>query len=126
MINKRFIITSAQINAMTAVVLDVELTKTITSPIGNTDVRYLYPIEIQIINDCAAGVEWQLVSSAEEYAEYVADPSLFTFVRLPNNNVLQDNFTSLGRCYKFIVKGYEATSTSDLIVEFISYRPSLR
>jgi hypothetical protein len=126
MINKRFTILSTDINSKTANVLDVELTKVITSPIGETDTRYLYPLEIQIINDCGAGVEWLLISSVEEYAEYINSPSSFTFIRLPQDSILQENFNSLGRCYKFIIKGYETTATESLIVEFINYKPSLK
>jgi hypothetical protein len=56
----------------------------------------------------------------------IGDPSLFTFVRLPIGFTLQDDFTSFGRCYKFIIKIYELTATTDLICEFINYRKSLR
>ena len=114
------------INDMTDKVLDIEVIKTITSVTGNTDTRYLYPLEIQIINTSGAGVEWLLISNEEEYAEYVESPGDFTFVRLPNSFTLEDNFNSLGRCYKFIVKGYTATASESLICEFINYRQSLR
>jgi hypothetical protein len=126
MINKRFTISVAEINAMTDKVFNIELTKTNTSVTGNSDTRYLYPLEIQIINTSGAGVEWLLISNEEEYTEYTANPGDFVFVRLPNNFTLQDNFNSLGRCYKFIIKGYEATAAEDLICEFINYKPSLR
>ena len=129
MINKRFEIAFADLNIGDPIILDIEIVKTIlpvTGDLSNTDTRYLYPQQIQVINDCGAGVEWLSVSNEEEYAEYVADPSLFTFVRLPIGFTLQDDFTSFGRCYKFIIRAYELTATTDLTLEFINYRTSLR
>ena len=126
MINKRFIVACSGINLLTDQIFEVEIAKSNISPIGDTDIRYLYPNEIQIINDCGAGIEWQSLASSTEYVEYSGSPSSFTFVRLPSNNVLQENFNSFGRCYKFIVRGYESTATDDLTVEFINYKPSLR
>ena len=125
MINQRFTMTYPEINANTAKVFDVELVKTVTSPTGNTDTRYWYPVEIQIINDSGSGVEWLILSSDEEYQQYLLAPTSFTFIRLPRDSTLQDNFNSLGRCYKFVVKGYQAIATENLIIEFINYRPSL-
>jgi hypothetical protein len=126
MINKRFTILDTEINANTDIVLDTEIIKTTTSPTGNTDTRYLYPLEIQIINDCQAGVEWLLVSDETEFLEYSGSPPSYTFVRLPYGHILQENFNSLGRCYKFIVKGYETTASGTLVCEFINYKPSLK
>ena len=126
MVNKRFTVAFGDINSLADNVLDILDTQTVTSVTGNTDVRDWYPKEIQIINDCGAGVEWLIIANELEYADYVANPSSFVFVRLPSGYALQDNFNSLGRCYKFIVKGYKASATSSLILEFISYRASLK
>jgi hypothetical protein len=126
MINKRFEITAATINAGTAIESDVEITKIIPAINGDTDTRYLYPQQLQVINDCGGNIEWLSLSSIEEYEEYTDNPSLFTFVRLPNGYSLQDDFTSFGRCYKFIIKLYSGTATSDLTLEFINYRNSLK
>ncbi len=126
MLNKRFVTTSTNINTNSDLVLDTEIIKTTSSPIGNTDSRYYYPTEIQIINDCGAGIEWQILSSYEEFVEYSGSPASFTFVRLPKDNTLQENFNSLSRCYKFVLRGYEVTALSDLTLEFINYKPSLK
>lgn len=125
MINNRFTLTSTQINTTLDIVLSTEIIKNNSSVIGNTDTRYLYPLEIQIINDCGAGVEWLLLSNLDEYNNYIANPTSFVFVRLPYGHILQENFNSLGRCYKFVIRGYETTATDNLICEFINYKPSL-
>lgn len=126
MVNKRFEVTSTDLNTGNPVELAIEITKTIPAINGTPDTRYLYPQQIQVINDCEAGIEWLSLSSVEEYNEYTSNPSLFTFVRLPSGYSLQDDFTSFGRCYKFIVKAYELSATSDLTLEFINYRQSLK
>lgn len=126
MINKRFEVTIAQLNANTPVELDIELIKTIPAIVNDPDTRYLYPQQIQIINDTECGVEWLSLNSEEEYAEYTITPADFTFVRLPAGFTLEDDFTSFGRCYKLIIKGYQNTAVSNLIVEMINYRKSLR
>ena len=126
MINKRFDITASDLNVGDPIILDVEIIKTIPAINGTDDTRYLYPQQIQIINDCNAGVEWLSLRDIEEYDEYILNPSLFTFVRLPSGYSLQDDFTSFGRCYKFIVKAYQLTTVSNLTLEFINYRNSLK
>ena len=124
--NRRFNVTSSQINSLSDIILDTEMTQVNTSPTGNTDTRYLYPLEIQIINDCQAGVEWLIISDENEWIDYSGNPSSYTFVRLPYGHILQENFNSLGRCYKFILKGYETTASGTLVCEFINYKPSLK
>jgi len=124
MINQRFVITHTDLNVGDPIVLNVEIIKTNTSVTGNADARKLHPQEIQIINDCGAPLEWLSLNSAAEYAEYVANPSSFTFVRLLKTYILQDDFTSFGRCYKFIIHATALTATSSLTVEFIGYKNS--
>jgi hypothetical protein len=122
MINKRFVKTALDINTGDPIILDVELIQINSSVTGNTDTRYLYPQQIQIINDTEAGIEWLSLNSEEEYNQYILSPSSFTFVRLPSGFTLQDDFTSFGRCYKFIIKAYQTTAVSDLTIEFINYK----
>lgn len=121
MINERFTTLLAVINTGDPVVLDVQKVVTTVSIAGDTTIDYLYPQQIQLINDSGAGIEWLSVSNEEEYAEYVADPSSFTFIRLPAGYILQDHFSSFPRCYKFIFQAYETVATSSLITEFINY-----
>jgi len=126
MINKREVITASSLNIGNPIELDIEIIKTIPAINGDTDTRYQYPQQIQVINDCNAGVEWLSLKDAEEYAEYTLNPSSFVFVRLPSGYSLQDDFTSFGRCYKFIIKAYQLTASSNLTLEFINYRNSLK
>jgi hypothetical protein len=121
MINKRFTVSSGDINLSSGVVISVEYEQSFTSPGGaSTFTKKLYPTDVQIINSTGAGVEWLFLKDSTEYAEYVADSSAFTFVRLPNGFTLQ-NVKTIPICYKMVVKGYEATATADLIVECINY-----
>jgi len=66
------------------------------------------------------------ITSENEWIDYSGNPSSYTFVRLPYGHILQENFNSLGRCYKFILKGYEITASGTLVCEFINYKQSMR
>lgn len=124
--NKRFTVDAATVNASVGggndIVLDVKQTITITSVTGQTDVRPFYPLEVQLINDCGAAIEF-LILTPDEWVEYQIDPSvMFDFVRLPKNATLTDDYAPMNRCLKFIVRATEATATQNLIVEFINYK----
>ena len=123
--NKRGIITLANINLNTPQEVSVEEVEVQNSLSGRTDTRYLYPRQIQLINDCGAGIEWLALESEEEYNKYIATPGDFTFIRLPKNFVLENDWISFGRCYKLIIKGYEVTANIDLTVELINYTYAL-
>lgn len=125
--NKRFEVTLAEVNSKVIKVIDVPITITTPSPSLQTDVGVYFPIEIQIINDCGAGVEFLILANQDEVKEYDADPSGYSsFIRIPKNAVLSDDFTSFNRCLKFLVRGYETTATSDLVIEFINYKRSMQ
>ena len=121
MINKRFTITAELLNSEVPQVLDVMIEKETTAVTGNSETRYLYPKEVQIINDTVGDVEWLSLRDEIEYQAYVDSPSSFTFVRLPNSYILEDDSTKLGKCYKMVIKGVGTDAMYPLYVEFINY-----
>jgi hypothetical protein len=124
--SKRVSITHTNINTK----LNQEIDMTMVIQHLNQDPKTCLPKEIQIVNECGAGVEFLFLTDVEEYNEYLAEVAAapdpedvqFNFVRLPKDEILSDDSTSLPRAYKMIVRGYETTATKSLLIEFINYR----
>ena len=125
--NKRVEVSAVNINLNTEQILDPVMTITTTTPTGITENVTWYPTEIQIINDCGAGIEWLKIDDADELAEFNLSATNHDFIRLPASSTLVNDVLRFGKAYKFMVKGYANTATLPLVVEFMSYvrRPTL-
>lgn len=124
--NKRFTVPFADLNSSVGgsnnIVLEVPQTRTITSVVGNSEIRVMYPLEVQIINDCGTELEF-LILNKDEWVDFQKDESvLFDFVRLPNGGTLTDDYAPMNRCYRLLLRAVSATATQDLKVEFINYK----
>ena len=87
---------------------------------GRSKKVYWYPSEFQIINDTG---DWVYVNffSAQEYKEYLNDPSDFDFIRIPNGYILQDE-GGMEAYQIVIVRGVNGGSAaSDLTIELLRY-----
>jgi len=121
--NSRAIATAAEINSGLVKEIDPMMTYCQYDAFGNVlSTQYLYPIDIQLINDCGAGVEFNSILNENEYIDYQKDSAQFAFQRLPADSVLQPDHTNFERCYKFLLRKYIGTATSDLTIEFINHR----
>ena len=123
MLNKRVTIAYADLNASYAgdtIEVDPSMEFTV-SPIAGEITKTIYPIGIQIINDTGAEIEYNAVTSVEEYNMY-SDTNPPVLQRLQNNGILTTDYTNFPKCYKFLIKAREAKATKDLIIEFINYR----
>lgn len=125
MINNRFTIDKDDLNGTfaggTYITLDPKLTIE-NSAIYNSYDQDMYPIAIQVINDCGAELEYNPVLTETEWNLYTKDPTKLVFQRLQENTVLGTDHANFPKCYKFLIRAREATVTSDLIVEFINYK----
>jgi len=123
MLNKRVTITSANLNASYSgdtIEVDPSMEFTV-NPIAGEVTKTIYPIGVQIINDTGAEIEYNAVTSVEEYNMY-SDTNPPVLQRLPKNGILTTDYTNFPKCYKFLIKAREATASKDLIIEFINYR----
>jgi hypothetical protein len=126
--NKRVTILAADINAGTLITIDPSMPWDIKNSIGVIDHQTLYPISLQIINDCGAGVEFNIINSIIDYADYQIAASIpatvndfYAFQKVPNGGLIHTDYTKIPRCYKFLIRGYEVGATKDLAIEFIGY-----
>jgi len=120
--NKRFEIDSTDINAKTDKEFDIRILKTQTSPSGETLTEVMFPLSLQIINDCGAGVEFNVIFTEEEKLEYDGDPSSFVFQRVPKDGIVQTDHTNFYKAIYIITRGYETSATQKLIIECLNYR----
>jgi len=123
MLNKRVTIAYADLNASYAgdtIEVDPSMEFTV-NPIAGEVTKTIYPIGVQIINDTGAEIEYNAVTSVEEYNMY-SDTNPPVLQRLQNNGILTTDYTNFPKCYKFLIKAREAKATKDLIIEFINYR----
>lgn len=122
MLNKRVTIAYADLNASFAgdyIEIDPSMEFTV-NPIAGETTKTIYPLDIQIINDTGAEIEYNPVIREEEYAMYSGtNPPVLQ--RLQKSGILQSDYTNFPKCYKFLVKAREATASSDLIIEFLNY-----
>lgn len=126
MYNKRMTVTVEQLNSGSPVELDLKITnpKNVAIPFRRRFINRIrnidhYPQEIQVVNESGVGIEYNLFRNKAEYDEYVADPTDFAFVRVPDGAVANND--NINKPYKCIIKVYEGTAIVDLIVEFINY-----
>lgn len=122
MLNKRVTIAYADLNASFAgdyIEIDPSMEFTV-NPIAGETTKTIYPLDIQIINDTGAEIEYNPVISVEEYAMYSGtNPPVLQ--RLQKSGILQSDYTNFPKCYKFLVKAREASASKDLIIEFLNY-----
>lgn len=123
MLNKRVTIPYATLNnSYSGSVIEIDPSMEFTSnPITGEVTKTVYPIGIQIINDTGAEIEYNAVTSVEEYNMY-SDTNPPVLQRLQKSGTLTTDYTNFPKCYKFLIKAREATASSDLIIEFINYR----
>lgn len=122
MLNKRVTIAYADLNASFAgdyIEIDPSMEFTV-NPIAGETTKTIYPLDIQIINDTGAEIEYNPVISEEEYAMYSGtNPPVLQ--RLQKSGILQSDHTNFPKCYKFLVKARETSASKDLIIEFLNY-----
>lgn len=122
MLNKRVTIAYADLNASFAgdyIEIDPSMEFTV-NPIAGETTKTIYPLDIQIINDTGAEIEYNPVISEEEYAMYSGtNPPVLQ--RLQKSGILQSDYTNFPKCYKFLVKARETSASKDLIIEFLNY-----
>lgn len=120
--NKKFTITSAQINARTDVVIDCVMSIINSGIVSNSGVvSKLYPTDVQIINGSAADVEWNTLNNPEEIADYAVNPNNYAFIKLPKTASLTQLENKKAKIHKFIIKGRETSANADLDIIFINY-----
>ena len=123
MLNKRVTIAYADLNASFAgdyIEIDPSMEITMGTTVTGVVKKTVYPLDIQIINDTGAEIEYNPVISVEEYAMYSGtNPPVLQ--RLQKSGILQSDYTNFPKCYKFLVKAREASASKDLIIEFLNY-----
>ena len=124
--NRRVEIDSADINTGLTQEIDVRHIVTETSYGGMTIDRVWTPLAFQIINDCGAGIEYNIIIDEFDYTEYEKDlietgGDWYQFQRVPAGAVAQDDHTNFPKSYKLLIRGYESTASQNLIIEFINY-----
>lgn len=120
--NKRFTITSSDLNLGTAIKLTVPMTVSTAAISGEVKTVVLYPIEIQSFNLTEADLEFNTFANEEEYQDYVKNPSYYAFITFKNGTVLTDDNHNFLHSIYFIIRKKSGIATSDLEIEFINYR----
>ena len=121
--NQRFTVTIAQINSGAVITIDPKMTYYQYDNFNQIiSTQYLYPIDIQIINDTGSGVQFNAILTEPEYDEYLVSSANFAFQRIPKGATLQPDHSNFERCYMFLIQGYETTAIGNLTIEFINYR----
>jgi hypothetical protein len=84
----------------------------------------LYPRELQIVNNTGADLEWSIMSSEEEYQDYVLNSTEpeFGFVLLPNLEVLQDEKRTNRMTYFLVKPAAGQTASANLRIDFINLK----
>lgn len=122
--NKRFTVTTAQLNAHTEVALDTYLDLQVASPAGGTETRRHYPNKVQYINTTGVNVQTNIFSSEAEYSGYTVSAVNFDkFTILNNTSVTLTPQSLLPTAYKIVAINPSGSATSDLIIECIGYQP---
>ena len=121
--NKTATVSSAQINAATDVKIDATITITRPSVREGNQTITLYPKRIQIRNQTGATIGFNILSSAEEEAEFDADDTNFEYISLANNTTLTfADVYPIPTPYKILIIGIAGVAASDLTVEMINYQ----
>lgn len=122
--NKTFTVTTTQLNTHNIVEVDTELDLTITSPIANTDTRKYFPKKIRFINTTGVTITANIMSSSDEYSDYLLDSTNYDFFSIFNNT--SESFTTPGiipSAYKILVLCPSGTASTNLSIECIGYQP---
>lgn len=124
--NRKFVVSSASINSGIITEIDPVLSSTQLSFYGIYENKTYYPIDLQIVNDCGASIQFNIITSTKDYKDYQTDSTYYDFQRIPKNEIVQAGHTNVQRPYKFLIQGYDLDNypaTSDLIIEFLNYQP---
>src|SRR5690606_2197812 len=101
--NKRFTVTTAQLNALTEVAIDTYLDLQVASPAGGTETRRHYPNKVQYINTTGVNVQTNIFSSEAEYSGYTVSAVNFDkFTILNNTSVTLTPQSLLPTAYKIV------------------------
>lgn len=120
--NLRVTITKDQINAGTLIEIDPKIVGERKAFGGKVEYVNLYPISIQIVNDCGAEFEYNIIISEKDFADYQEDDTYYYFQRCPNGMIVMSDHTRVPTCYRFLLRGTESTATKNLYIEFINYQ----
>ena len=123
MINKIFTVSTTDLDAHTAKILDTMISVADAFPTQNMTTKYMFPKRIQFINKTGQDVTVNVFSSADEYAKYVASGTLYAFFTIPSGTVYNMGTSeNLPNAYKVGVLMPAGSATTTFQVECIGYQ----
>lgn len=126
MYNRRLIVTAAELNTGNVKEFkNGEIHITIEVPQGRGRLPRKdkwHARELQIINNTGDFAEIIFFSTIAAKKDYEINPTDHTFIRIPNNHILQDQHGNMPFIKYILVKGTEnGSATGDLILELLNY-----
>ena len=122
--NRKFTITSTQLNTTTDNIIDTYIEK--TSGYNQVETTRWYPVKIQLINKSGIDVLFNIIASWDEYQLYLATPANYVgFTVQAGTTVNLSSINILPFAYKCIVTGTAATASGDFNIECIQYVPKM-
>jgi hypothetical protein len=118
--NKKYTITTDQLNNSGTITIDSSMVLYQTTIAQGLVSGVIYPKEIQLINNCGVDIEYTFMSNDNEYSDYLLDSTNYSFISLPNNYTLE-NDNVFKRCKRFLIKKESGIATSDIRIDFINY-----
>ena len=124
MINKIFTVSTTDLNAHTAKILDTMISVADAFPTQNMTTKYMFPKRIQFINRTGQDVTVNIFSSSDEFAKYTASATLYAFFTIPSGTVYNMGTSeNLPHAYKVGVLMPSGSASVDFQFECIGYQP---
>lgn len=121
--NKKFIISTAELNTTNIQEITTYLDIPITSVLGNIENRRHYPIRVNFINKSGKDVNVNIFSSEAEIDDYTADPTNYDFFTIATGTTTY--FTArqiLPTAYKIFVVCPTGGASGNFEIECIGYQ----
>ena len=123
MINKIFTVSTTDLNAHTAKILDTMISVADAFPTQNMTTQYMVPKRIQFINKTGQDITVNIFSSVDEFAKYTADATLYAFFTIPSGTVYNMGTSeNLPNAYKVGVIMPAGSATTAFQFECIGYQ----
>ncbi len=122
--NKKFTVTTTELNTHTEIAIDTYLDISVSSPAGGLETRRHYPNKVQYINRTGLGIQTNIFSSEAEYSGYLVSATNYDKFEILNNTAVSLTAQSLlPTAYKIVVLNPSGVATADLIIDCIGYQP---
>ena len=122
--NKKFIVSTAELNTTDIQEITTYLDITVSSPTGIDELRKHYPIRVNFINKSGKDVNVNIFSSEAEIEAYEADSTNYDFFTIANGTTTY--FTArqiLPTPYKIFVVCPTGGASGNFEIECIGYQP---